>query len=377
MKVGIVAHDSSLRGGANLCLLETIEALLNVGMRVQMFVPDVGELSEKLQCMQIPVSFVPLEYWVGNAGPLQWRLRLLARGFPSFFAVARSIKNASPDIVITNTITSPSGAIGARIAGIPHIWHLHELFGSHGHDLVLNLGRFATFKVINALSKRIVVVSEAAIELYREHLPPHKLARIYQPVNVKIPDAIPQRHLGKQLRLIHVGRIYSGKRQEDAIRALGLLAQKGITPHLTLLGDEDADYGRFLRILAQELRVQDRVSFKTFSAPGSEISASDVALMCSVGDAFGRVTVEAMKLGKPVVGARSGGTTELIRHGRNGLLYDPGNSADLADQISKLDERRDLIDEMGRKGQLWSARSFNTANYSTELRNLISAVVKN
>jgi glycosyltransferase involved in cell wall biosynthesis len=48
------------------------------------------------------------------------------------------------------------------------------------------------------------------------------------------------------------------------------------------------------------------------------------------GEGFGRVTVEAMKVGRPVVGANGGGTVELIRDGWNGLFYRLGDAVDLA-----------------------------------------------
>ena len=63
------------------------------------------------------------------------------------------------------------------------------------------------------------------------------------------------------------------------------------------------------------------------------IRGADVLLMCSRYDAFGRVTVEAMKLGKPVIGAKSGGTTELISEGFNGLLYTSGDHMELTGKI--------------------------------------------
>ena len=61
-----------------------------------------------------------------------------------------------------------------------------------------------------------------------------------------------------------------------------------------------------------------------------------MVLMCSRSEAFGRVTVEALKSGRPVVGTRSGGTTELISEGVNGLLFAPGDAEGLANALRHL-----------------------------------------
>lgn len=62
------------------------------------------------------------------------------------------------------------------------------------------------------------------------------------------------------------------------------------------------------------------------------IRMADVVLICSHWEPFGRVTVEAMLAGKPVI-AISGATVELIHDGVTGLLYDPGNYSVLANKM--------------------------------------------
>jgi glycosyltransferase involved in cell wall biosynthesis len=75
-------------------------------------------------------------------------------------------------------------------------------------------------------------------------------------------------------------------------------------------------------------------------------------------EAFGRVTVEAMQLGRPVIGARSGGTTELIRDGETGLLFEVANPTDLAHKIRQVYEDRDLLSVLGAKARAWSEETF-------------------
>jgi glycosyltransferase involved in cell wall biosynthesis len=109
--------------------------------------------------------------------------------------------------------------------------------------------------------------------------------------------------------------------------------------------------------------------------PYSYFASSDVALMCSGCEAFGRVTVEAMKFGKPVIGSRAGGTRELIRDGWNGLLYEPGNPEDLAAKISRLSDHRQLLAQMGVNAKAWSHSTFRPDQYGSQLEKAFQEVL--
>lgn len=59
----------------------------------------------------------------------------------------------------------------------------------------------------------------------------------------------------------------------------------------------------------------------------------DIGLTCSKNEAFGRVTIENQLAGLLVIGANTGGTTEIIKDNETGLLYKEGDYMDLADKI--------------------------------------------
>lgn len=74
----------------------------------------------------------------------------------------------------------------------------------------------------------------------------------------------------------------------------------------------------------------------TISQPFEYLAKHHCLLMCSKMEAFGRVTVEALKCGLPVIAANTGGSLEIIEDGTNGYLYQSGNTLDLADKIMLL-----------------------------------------
>jgi glycosyltransferase involved in cell wall biosynthesis len=67
-------------------------------------------------------------------------------------------------------------------------------------------------------------------------------------------------------------------------------------------------------------------------------------------EAFGLVLVEAMSHGLPVIASRIGGMPEIVEDGVTGLLFEPGNSEDLANKMNLLWENPDLCRQMGIQG---------------------------
>ena len=86
---------------------------------------------------------------------------------------------------------------------------------------------------------------------------------------------------------------------------------------------------------------------------------SDAFLLCSRCEGFGRVTVEAMLMSKPIIATKSGGTIELIQEGYNGLLYIPCDFKELADKIKFLSENIFLGNEMGKNANNFAKNKFN------------------
>jgi glycosyltransferase involved in cell wall biosynthesis len=77
---------------------------------------------------------------------------------------------------------------------------------------------------------------------------------------------------------------------------------------------------------------------------------------------------------KPVIGSRSGGTTELITEGVNGMLYTPGDFGDLAEKIEYLQANPDEMARMGSNGKSWASCMFSGDRYRNELLELVSSI---
>ena len=81
------------------------------------------------------------------------------------------------------------------------------------------------------------------------------------------------------------------------------------------------------------------------------VSARAVIVPSEWPEVFGLTAIEAMALGRPVIASRVAGPREIVEDKSTGLLFDPGNSEQLADCMRHLNAAPDVAVEMGRAGR--------------------------
>lgn len=91
-------------------------------------------------------------------------------------------------------------------------------------------------------------------------------------------------------------------------------------------------------------------------------------------EAFGRVAVEAMFAGKPVVASQSGGLPEVVREGETGLIVPKDDASALADAVLQLAKNESLRDTFGRAGQRRAKSLFSDTKKATEMWSVIKEV---
>jgi glycosyltransferase involved in cell wall biosynthesis len=138
-----------------------------------------------------------------------------------------------------------------------------------------------------------------------------------------------------------VGRWDDGKGHLLLVEAIALLARKGIVLHGLLMGGAQEEKSRLYRKQVEariaELGLKEQFHIlEPRTDPSVAYRAMDIFAMCSVGETYGMVTLEALLSGCCVVGARSGGTIDLLDEGALGPLFENRNSADLARVLAEL-----------------------------------------
>ncbi len=169
-------------------------------------------------------------------------------------------------------------------------------------------------------------------------------------------------------RLLYFGRIVPEKGVETAIEAVASLTRREgfAAVELSILGAGAKEYMRRLEQRAQELGVADRVRFvgeKSIDEIPAALQGFDICLFTSTWpEPFGRTIVEAMLAGLVVVGADVGGSREIFEQYDGGIVFRPGDAADLADRVARVIEQPELRRRLQRKGRELAEQTFSTLN---------------
>ena len=91
----------------------------------------------------------------------------------------RWLRAERPDVVVTNTAVIPTPALASAMAGVPHVWWLHE-FVTKDHGLRYTLGEPASQRAIGWLSKLVVTNSRAVQDHFSPPIPREKMRVVHQ-----------------------------------------------------------------------------------------------------------------------------------------------------------------------------------------------------
>jgi glycosyltransferase involved in cell wall biosynthesis len=281
---------------------------------------------------------------------------------PSVLHAIFILLRVRPTIVVTNTMTIPSFAIAAKIVGIPHFWFIHE-FGKDDQNFRFMFGYRLTVRLISSLSQLSICCSHAVEDALKAAEPSITTTVVYPAISDP-PGAPVERRRGEAMRAVLIGRFFEAKGQQLAVQAIATARSAGADIELDLVGPGDQ---RPVRSLARRLDVDDLLHFHGATDDvGRYRSNAHIALMCSKSEAFGRVTVEAMRAGLPVCATDCGGTPEIVIPGVNGLLSGSGDSDALAANLMSLESDDEFRLSLATKA-IETAERFNLSRYGEEI----------
>jgi glycosyltransferase involved in cell wall biosynthesis len=154
-----------------------------------------------------------------------------------------------------------------------------------------------------------------------------------------------------------IGRVDPLKGQHVAIAALRLLQEQGQKAHLLLVGEstrnEGNAYAQRIHNQILDAGLQDVVHLHPYSREVAAFYKSiDVFLLCSKGETFGTVTVEAMACQVPIIGTNSSGTPELLGNGEYGALVSPDDAQELAGAMRHMMDNPSECKAMAQRAEL-------------------------
>lgn len=140
------------------------------------------------------------------------------------------------------------------------------------------------------------------------------------------------------IRVLFVGALRHEKSVETLIGAVGLLQERGFSVYLHIVGD--GPQRQMLEREAMASLIPDTWCFHGFETNPEVLhryyTQADLFVLSSVSEGLGRVLLEAMARGVPVVATRVGGVPDTVQHEQNGLLVPPRDVQAMAEAMMRL-----------------------------------------
>lgn len=174
--------------------------------------------------------------------------------------------------------------------------------------------------------------------------------------------------------IITAARLDPEKGYTTLLRAFAKVYEAHPTVRLIACGEgtTGTGYDQHIKQLASSLNLDDVVIFTNFRNDLPQLFAgSDIFCLPTKLDALPLVFLGAMAAGLPVVGVWSGGVPEMVFHGETGLLSEPDNPDELADNLITLLTHKDLAQKYGENGRERAFRDFDPVKVSNDWTNLL------
>ena len=172
----------------------------------------------------------------------------------------------------------------------------------------------------------------------------------------------------KENYILYFGRIEKEKGIDTLLEAMSKIKKN---TRLVFMGDGGYSNHLVKTIEKNNFKNIDFIGFKTGRELISVIMNASIVIVPSIWyEPFGYTVVEAMACGTPVIGSNLGGITEIIDEDKNGMIFNAGNSDELADKINYLISSPTLIKEMGKSARFKIENSFSKGKHYNDILNV-------
>lgn len=393
IKTLFITSDSSAVAGVGPCLADALEHMDGARIASVVVCPHTSgrkpTILPRVEALGLPLFTRGLGSWLPS--PRLWGAAHLVDFVRTLkgrvWSIATLIEEHGIDVVYSNGLPCIDGAIAARQTGRPHVWHLHEAI-RRNPDLRAYLPARAIEETVARLSDAVIVNSSflgrelrsarlrdktrvihngVDLSALASSAPADSAALVRQELN--IPAGAPV--------VLAVGTVAPRKGYDTLARAAQQVLARAPATVFLVAGAELADYAPGLRALIASLGLQD--AFRLLG-PRSDVprllAAADVLVHSARQETFGRVLVEAMALGKPVVATRSGGPAEIVIDGETGFLVPVDQPDALAQGLLSLIKDPALCARFGEAGRRRAAEHFSVAHFAAEVERVILAVAE-
>jgi glycosyltransferase involved in cell wall biosynthesis len=297
---------------------------------------------------------------------------------PSVLGLARDLRSCGAALVHLHTSRAHwLGGLAARLAGLPAV-------ATRRMDKPLKRSLRSRFMYTSLVQRTAAISAAVERQLIEGGVPPASIVRVEDAVD---PSALQPRRTREAVRaelgagqgervLLSLGGLVERKGHDLTLRALALLAHRGLDARLWIAGE--GSQRSELEALRDELGLGNRLSLLGQRTDGPDLlGACDVFVMPSRAEGLGVAALEAMACARPVVATRVGGLADAVVHEGTGLLIEAPEAGELAAALARLLEDPALCARLGSAGPARIAQRYHAdqmlARYELLYREVLAA----
>ena len=314
-----------------------------------------------------------------KAGPLAYVIDRFTYCRSYMNKVSRYIQDKNIDIVHLNNwpLLNDGGLFAAKKNNIPVVMHVRGL--EYGGKLVAWIAKQAD---------HIIAISDyVRDQILQMGISEDKVSVIYNAVDVEAfavsADIEMFRNevaLPVDVPIIGIaGCLVDWKGHKYFLEACAKIFQFSQAQGI-IIGDApngEQNFKNELMRYANDLGILDRIHFVGHRNDiASAMGACDILVHASTRpEPFGRVIIEAMALAKPVIATEPGGPSEIISHGKDGILVSPSNSDAIADAVIKVLADNNLRGYLGNNAKKKVMSNFRVEKYVDQVADIYEKVL--
>ncbi len=294
--------------------------------------------------------------------------------------VARLIKRWNIDLVHHNNClrTDRATVFGASLAHIPQITHVRSLrsFGMVERYLARSVNTFVYMsRAVESLYRQLGIAADKGVVIYDGFVVPQtqaNAAHTRQQFGLAEDDFV----------ISNVGRIEWWKGHDYFVESMAkVVAQEPHTKALLVGGVDStmrntAFHGR-VQEMVQQLGLSRHIIFTGFRSDVPQIMAMSDLIVHSASEPepFGRVVVEAMLAGRPVVATAAGGVLDIVEDHVTGLTVPPKDAAAMTEAIQYLLQNPIAAATMGQRAQQEARKRFSVEQHVSGVQHLYERIL--
>lgn len=258
------------------------------------------------------------------------------------------------------------GLFAAQELRIPVVSQLRSKYDAS------RIGKLSSYiDFANQSVKKYVCVSEDTKKFWVDHFKIHSnIDVIYDYFETTPKLEVINYQFSNPVKILCPANLIPVKGHSFLIKSIAtLIKENKIT--LILAGRGEETYTESLKTLCSDLGISDGVQFLGFRKDIINLmSSSDIIILSSEREGMPNAIIEAMGIGRIVIGTNVGGIPEIIKNGENGFLVSYNDESKLRNTVEDIILKNTNTEMIGNNAKSTIKQYFSREQYQSKIQNL-------